>query len=113
MVTARPYQLGLYFTTRVAASGQREWEVVASAWNDLVRRLAETWCANCHRVSPTGPGPATDAAPAFAAVAAMPSTTPLALRVFLQTPHRNMPNFQLSREHTDDLIAYIMSLRAR
>ena len=31
------------FTTRVAASGQREWEVVASAWNDLVRRLAETW----------------------------------------------------------------------
>ncbi len=31
------------FTIRVAASGQREWEVVASAWNDLVRRLAETW----------------------------------------------------------------------
>ncbi len=31
------------FTMRVAASGQREWEVVASAWNDLVRRLAETW----------------------------------------------------------------------
>lgn len=31
------------FSARVAASGQREWEVVASAWNDLVRRLAETW----------------------------------------------------------------------
>ncbi len=77
------------------------------------RRLAETWCANCHRVSPTGPGPATDAAPALAAVAALPTTTPLALRVFLQTPHRNMPNFQLSREQTDNLIAYIMSLRAR
>ena len=46
------------------------------------RRLAETWCANCHRVSPTGPGPATDAAPALAAVAALPTTTPLALRVF-------------------------------
>ena len=31
------------FNSRVAASGQREWEIVASAWNDLVRRLAETW----------------------------------------------------------------------
>jgi len=77
------------------------------------RQLAETWCANCHRIAPTGPGPATDAAPAFAAIAAMPSTTPLALRAFLQTPHRNMPNFQLSGEQTDNLIAYIMSLRAR
>jgi len=31
------------FTSRVAATGQREWEVVASVWNDLVRRLAEAW----------------------------------------------------------------------
>ncbi|MBM3546256.1 MAG: MFS transporter [Alphaproteobacteria bacterium] len=31
------------FTTRVAASGQREWEVAAGAWNDLIRRLAEAW----------------------------------------------------------------------
>lgn len=77
------------------------------------RRLAETWCANCHRVSPTGPGPATDAAPAFAAIAAMPSTTEMALRAFLQTSHRNMPNFQLSGEQTDNLVAYILSLRQR
>ncbi len=77
------------------------------------RRVAATWCANCHRISPTGPGPATDAAPAFAAVAAMPSTTDMALRAFLQSSHRNMPNFQLSGEQTDDLIAYILSLRQR
>ncbi len=31
------------FTSRVAATGQREWETVASVWNDLVRRLAEAW----------------------------------------------------------------------
>lgn len=31
------------FTSKVAASGQREWEVVAAAWNDLVRRLTEAW----------------------------------------------------------------------
>lgn len=77
------------------------------------RRVAETWCANCHRISPTGPGPANDAAPAFAAVAAMPSTTEMALRAFLQSSHRNMPNFQLSTDQTDNLIAYILSLRAR
>lgn len=77
------------------------------------QRIAASWCANCHRVAPNGPGPATDAAPAFAAIAAMPSTTEMALRAFLQTSHRNMPNFQLSTEQTDNLVAYILSLRAR
>ena len=42
-------------------------------------RLASAWCANCHRVAPAGPGPASDGAPAFAAVAQMPSTTSMAL----------------------------------
>ncbi|MBW6401877.1 cytochrome c [Roseomonas sp. HJA6] len=75
------------------------------------RRLAETWCANCHRIAPQGPGPVSDAAPAFAAVAAMPSTTRMALAAFLQTPHPRMPNYQLSREEMDDVIAYLLSLR--
>lgn len=77
------------------------------------RRMAETWCANCHRIAPGGPGPATDAAPAFAAVAAMPSTTELSLRAFLQSSHRNMPNYQLALDQTDNVIAYILSLRGR
>lgn len=77
------------------------------------RRLAETWCANCHRIAPDGPGPATDAAPAFAAIAAMPSTTEIALRAFLQSSHRNMPNYQLSLDQTDNVVAYILSLRGR
>jgi len=75
------------------------------------RRLAETWCANCHRIASQGPGPVGDAAPAFAAVAAMPSTTRMALAAFLQTPHPSMPNYQLSREEMDDVIAYLLSLR--
>ncbi|HYF08855.1 MAG TPA: cytochrome c [Acetobacteraceae bacterium] len=77
------------------------------------RRLAETWCANCHRVGPQGPGPANDAAAAFAAIAAMPSTTAMSLRVFLQTPHANMPDYRLTRDQTDNLVAYILSLRGR
>lgn len=75
------------------------------------QRLSATWCANCHRIGPGGPGPATDAAPPFRAIAMMPSTTSMSLRVFLQTPHGNMPDFRLSREEIDDVVAYMLSLR--
>lgn len=75
------------------------------------RRLSATWCANCHRIAPGGPGPATDAAPSFPAIAAMPHATSMSLRVFLQTPHPNMPDFRLSRQEIDDVVAYILSLR--
>lgn len=74
-------------------------------------RLAATWCANCHQVAPGGPGPSTDAAPAFRAIAQMPSTTSMSLRVFLQTPHPSMPDYRLAREELDDLVAYLVSLR--
>lgn len=78
------------------------------------RELARTWCANCHvvergqSISPQSG----DAVATFPSIAAMPSTTALSLRVFLQTPHGRMPDFALSRTETDDLIAYILSLKA-
>ncbi len=75
------------------------------------QRLATTWCANCHRIAPGGPGPSTDAAPAFPAIAQMASTTSMSLRVFLQSPHGNMPDYRLTREQLDDLVAYILTLR--
>ncbi len=77
------------------------------------RSLASTWCSNCHVTDPGTSGPATDAVPTFSHVARMPFTTATSLRVFLQTPHARMPNLQLSRTETDDLIAYILSLRDR
>ena len=77
------------------------------------RRLAGTWCSNCHLVEPRGTGTAADAAPPFAAVARMPSTTEMSLRAFLRTPHHNMPDYQLSRTQTDEVVAYILSLRGR
>ena len=64
-------------------------------------------------IGPGAPGPASDAVPTFPGVARMPSTMAMSLRVFLQTPHSLMPNMQLSRAETDDVIAYILSLRAR
>ena len=75
------------------------------------QRLAATWCANCHRIAPAGPGPATDMAPSFAAIAALPSTTSMSLRAYLRTPHANMPDYRLSREELDDIVAYLLSLR--
>jgi len=77
------------------------------------QRIAETWCANCHLVGTRSTGPATDTAPSFVSIARRPSTTTISLRAFLQSPHRQMPNYQLSRAETDDVIAYILSLRGR
>ena len=73
--------------------------------------VAENWCANCHVVSRQARGPLSDAAPPFAAIARMPSTTELSLRAFLRTPHARMPDYQLSQAELDGVVAYILSLR--
>ena len=41
----------------------------------------------------------------------MPSTTELALKVFLRTSHPSMPNIVLTPEQTDNLVTYILSLK--
>jgi mono/diheme cytochrome c family protein len=74
-------------------------------------QIAQTWCVNCHVVEPTQAQASSTGAPPFAAVAAMKSATPMAFRVFLQTPHERMPDLHLSRAEIDDVIAYIMSLK--
>ncbi|OYW61445.1 MAG: hypothetical protein B7Z40_18435 [Bosea sp. 12-68-7] len=74
--------------------------------------VASALCRPCHAID----GASRDAArvpPDFGAVADMPSQTALSLRVFLQTPHGNMPRYQLTPTETDDVIAYVLSLRAR
>jgi mono/diheme cytochrome c family protein len=84
------------------------WSVQAQKLGDPAagQRLAETSCMECH--SPANVPPR---APAFSAIAAMPSTTALSLGVFLRTSHPSMPNFELSSSERDDVIAYILSLR--
>jgi mono/diheme cytochrome c family protein len=74
------------------------------------RKLVEAWCKNCHAIEPRTAG-TMNAAPDFAAVANMPSTTELALKVFLRTSHPNMPNLVLTPEQTDDIVNYILSLK--
>lgn len=75
------------------------------------RNLALRICSDCHVVAEGQARPATDGAPAFTTVARDPAATPLSLRVFLQTSHKNMPNLILSPSEIDDLVSYILSLK--
>lgn len=76
------------------------------------REVATSLCIQCHRIDGVGRDPSR-IPPDFGAIADMGSQTALSLRIFLQTPHGNMPRYQLTRDETDDVIAYILSLRAR
>jgi len=77
------------------------------------RRLAEQWCANCHRIASGGPGPATDAAPPFAAIAARPGRNADAIATFLRTPHAGMPDHGLTLRQAQDLAAFVAAQRVR
>jgi len=74
------------------------------------RRIATELCGDCHEVRPPFPAfyryP-----PTFEEIAKRPSTTRLALKVFLQSNHTIMPNFIVSKSDADDIIAYILSLK--
>lgn len=73
--------------------------------------LARKVCAECHRVEKGQKSPKLSPEKAFQEVANNPARSELSLRVFLRTPHRNMPNLVLTEAETDNLIAYILSLK--
>ena len=74
---------------------------------------ADQVCSECHavrggqRVSPHG------RAPSFELVANAQGMTATALRVWFDSPHPSMPDLLLSEKQSDDLIAYILSLKKR
>lgn len=80
---------------------------------DAGARFAQRECSACHVVGGDWPANPRNPAPAFEDIANEPSVTPLGLRVFLNSPHRLMPNLILTQEETDNVIAYIMGLRGR
>jgi mono/diheme cytochrome c family protein len=82
------------------------------------RQIATTQCSSCHRVQPmlfTDKGDPSlsdkDGPPSFQSIADLPSTTGLLLNVFLHSNHKNMPNLVLSHADSDDVIAFILSLK--
>lgn len=73
-------------------------------------KLASVWCVECHSIEANAPFSGKPA-PDFAAIANQPSTTELMLKVFLQSNHRSMPNFIISKNDAADIVAYILSLK--
>ncbi|MFO1118063.1 MAG: c-type cytochrome [Beijerinckiaceae bacterium] len=76
--------------------------------------IAEASCGACHQIyGDRSSAASANSGPSFQAISRMPSTTQLSIKVFLQTPHANMPNLILSREEIDALAAYIVTLSPR
>jgi mono/diheme cytochrome c family protein len=83
------------------------------------RRVADEWCAECHRVAPdqptgarpghTLPPPVT--APSFMEIAARPGIDAYQLERFLHELHPPMPTYRLHPGERSDVVAYILSLR--
>ena len=76
------------------------------------RQLATKLCSSCHQVLPMAHPDKADP-PSFQSIADLPSTTGIALNVFLHSNHKKMPNFLISSAVSNDLIAYILSLKQR
>ena len=77
------------------------------------KRLAERWCANCHVVAGSATTGSANGLPTFPALAADAKTTDASLRAAMTTQHGRMPDFSLTKHQQDDLVAYILSLRAK
>ena len=75
------------------------------------RLLAQQVCGECHAVGMQELGSPNSQAPSFAAIAATPGMTAMALRVFLNTSHSSMPNIILTNDQTNEIVVYILSMR--
>ena len=73
--------------------------------------LARVWCVNCHIVGGSESGK--DTAPPLPEVAKRGAPDELQARAFLAAPHPPMPNFNLSRQEIDDIVAYLKELAAK
>ena len=76
-------------------------------------KLAEQWCGACHIVGPGLVRLNEDPPASFQEIADTPGMGEMALRVFFQTPHKQMPNFSITGDVRDDLIAYITGLKPK
>lgn len=68
-------------------------------------------CAECHVIDSVTQERANDGVPPFKAIANDNTKTEGALRIFLQAPHGQMPDFLLTRQEIEDVVAYIQTLR--
>ncbi len=75
--------------------------------------VAKAVCSRCHAVEKNSSRSRDPAAPRFEDIANSPGITARAISKALQTtPHRRMPNFRMNKGVLDDLVNYILSLKA-
>ena len=72
---------------------------------------AERVCAQCHGIRGSDPASPVAGLATFKTIANTPGMTGTAIAVWLQTPHKAMPNLIVEREDRDNVVAYIMGLR--
>ena len=75
--------------------------------------FAQSVCAECHAVRDGERASPNAQAPSFTTIANAPGMRAMALKVWFQTPHPTMPNLKFSNQDSDNVIAYILSLRKR
>ena len=75
--------------------------------------LAQSVCARCHAVRSGQMRSPNPMAPSLSNVANWPGMTEMALRAWLLSSHRTMPNIVLDNNETNDVTAYILSLQGR
>lgn len=72
------------------------------------RALAQSWCSSCHTIERNNVGK--DIAPSFPSIAERGQPDQLEAHAFLNAPHPPMPDFNLTRNEIDDIVAYLQSL---
>ena len=78
------------------------------------KAMAERWCATCHVVSSSATIGNANGLQTFPALAADPGITASKLRAAMTSQHGGgMPDFSLTTQEQDDLVAYIFSLRTK
>lgn len=76
-------------------------------------QYAKQNCAECHAVQAGDDLSPNPDAPSFDDVANTPGMNARALVVWLQSPHPTMPHLIIPAQDTDNIVAYITSLRAK
>lgn len=74
------------------------------------RAVAEQICAECHQIEAGERTLQGRDAPSFLDIAETRGMSPMALYVWLYSPHPTMPHIRLEREQAEDVVAYIWSL---
>ncbi len=102
----QPLRLGLFVGLLIGAVQQAQAQDVQKG-----RTMAQQVCAECHAVGERDARSPNSQSPTFVEIASTPGMTGAALNAALHTSHTSMPNLILTADQTNDVIAYILSLK--